>query len=110
MELKLKETFQKVKAASKALALLTDDKRNEILRAVADAIIAETPALLKANALDLAKMDKANPLYDRLQLTEQRLRDIAADMRHVSTLPSPLGRILKDKTLDNGFRGHRHDL
>ena len=97
MELKLKETFQKVKAASKALALLTDDKRNEILRAVADAIIAETPALLKANALDLAKMDKANPLYDRLQLTEQRLRDIAADMRHVSTLPSPLGRILSLK-------------
>ena len=107
MELKLKETFQKVKAASKTLALLTDDKRNEILRAVADAIIAETPALLKANALDLAKMDKANPLYDRLQLTEQRLRDIAADMRHVSTLPSPLGRILKDKTLDNGLHLQR---
>ena len=55
MELKLKETFQKVKAASKTLALLTDDKRNEILRAVADAIIAETPALLKANALDLPR-------------------------------------------------------
>lgn len=107
MELKLKETFQKVKAASKTLALLTDDKRNEILRAVADAIIAETPALLKANALDLAKMDKANPLCDRLQLTEQRLRDIAADMRHVSTLPSPLGRILKDKTLDNGLHLQR---
>ena len=107
MELKLKETFQKVKAASKTLALLTDDKRNEILRAVADAIIAETPALLKANALDLAKMDKANPLYDRLQLTEQRLWDIAADMRHVSTLPSPLGRILKDKTLDNGLHLQR---
>ena len=107
MELKLKETFQKVKAASKTLALLTDDKRNEILRAVADAIIAETPALLKANAIDLAKMDKANPLYDRLQLTEQRLRDIAADMRHVSTLPSPLGRILKDKTLDNGLHLQR---
>ena len=107
MELKLKETFQKVKAASKTLALLTDDKRNEILRAVADAIITETPALLKANALDLAKMDKANPLYDRLQLTEQRLRDIAADMRHVSTLPSPLGRILKDKTLDNGLHLQR---
>ena len=105
--MELKETFQKVKAASKTLALLTDDKRNEILRAVADAIIAETSALLKANALDLAKMDKANPLYDRLQLTEQRLRDIAADMRHVSTLPSPLGRILKDKTLDNGLHLQR---
>ena len=105
--MELKQTFQKVKTASKTLGLLTDDKRNEILRAVADAIVAETPALLKANAEDLAKMDKANPMYDRLQLTEQRLQDIAADMRHVSTLPSPLGRVLKDKTLDNGLHLQR---
>ena len=105
--MELKETFQKVKAASKTLGLLTDEQRNEVLQAVADAIIAETPALLKANAEDLAKMDKTNPLYDRLQLTEQRLHDIAADMRHVSTLPSPLGRILKEKTLDNGVHLQR---
>ena len=105
--MELKETFQKVKAASKTLGLLTDEQRNEILQAVADAIIAETPALLKANAEDLAKMDKANPLYDRLQLTEQRLQDIASDMRHVSTLPSPLGRVLKDKTLENGLHLQR---
>lgn len=84
--MELKETFQKVKAASKTLGLLTDEQRNEILQAVADAIIAEAPALLKANAEDLAKMDKANPLYDRLQLTEQRLQDIASDMRRVTTL------------------------
>ncbi len=105
--MELKETFQKVKAASKALGLLSDDRRNEILSAVADAIVAETPALLDANANDLAKMDAANPMRDRLQLTEQRLRDIASDMRHVATLPSPLGRILKDKTLDNGLRLQR---
>ena len=105
--MELKETFQKVKAASKTLGLLSDEQRNEILQAVADAIIAETSALLQANAEDLAKMDKANPLYDRLQLTEQRLQDIASDMRHVSTLPSPLGRVLKDKTLDNGLHLQR---
>mgnify|MGYP000473107159 FL=1 len=105
--MELKETFQKVKAASKTLGLLSDEQRNEILQAVADAIIAETPALLQANAEDLAKMDKTNPLYDRLQLTEQRLQDIASDMRHVSTLPSPLGRVLKDKTLDNGLHLQR---
>ena len=105
--MELKETFQKVKAASKTLGLLSDEQRNEILQAVADAIIAETPALLQANAEDLAKMDKANPLYDRLQLTEQRIQDIASDMRHVSTLPSPLGRVLKDKTLENGLHLQR---
>lgn len=105
--MELKEIFQQVKTASKTLGLLSDDQRNEVLQAVADAIIAETPTLLKANAEDLDKMDKADPLYDRLQLTEQRLQDIAADMRHVSTLPSPLGRILKDKTLDNGLHLQR---
>ena len=105
--MELKETFQKVKAASKTLGLLSDDKRNEILQAVADAIVANTSALLKANAEDLAKMDEANPMRDRLQLTEQRLQDIASDMRHVSTLPSPLGRVLKDKTLDNGLHLQR---
>ena len=81
--MELRETFQKVKTASKTLSLLSDDQRNEILQAVADAIIAETPALLAANAEDLAKMDKANPLYDRLQLTEQRLQDIASDRKSV---------------------------
>ena len=105
--MELKETFQQVKKASKTLGLLSDEQRNEVLKAVADAIIAETPALLAANAEDLAKMDKANPLYDRLQLTEQRLQDIASDMRHVSTLPSPLGRVLKDKTLENGLHLQR---
>ncbi len=105
--MELKETFRKVKAASKTLGLLTDGKRNEILQAVADAIVANTPTLLKANAEDLAKMDEANPMRDRLQLTEQRLQDIALDMRHVSTLPSPLGRVLKDKTLDNGLHLQR---
>lgn len=105
--MELKETFQKVKAASKTLGLLTDDMRNRILQAVADAIVADTPTLLRANADDLARMDKANPMRDRLQLTEQRLQDIASDMRHVATLPSPLGRILKDKTLDNGLHLQR---
>ena len=70
--MELKETFQRVKAASKTLGLLSDEQRNEILQAVADAIIAETPALLAANAEDLAKMDKTNPLYDRLQSSQRQ--------------------------------------
>ena len=100
----MKETFERVKRASKSLALLTDEQRNEILNAVADAIIYNKVRILEANAKDLAKMDKANPLYDRLQLTDSRLEGIAADMRNVATLPSPLGHITKQKTLPNGLR------
>ena len=102
--MQLKETFERVKRASKSLALLTDEQRNEILNAVADAIIASQERILKANDEDLAKMEKANPLYDRLQLTPARLEGIAADMRNVATLPTPLGHITNQKTLPNGLR------
>ncbi len=102
--MQLKDTFERVKRASKSLALLSDDQRNDILRAVADAIIYNKVRILEANAKDLAKMEKTNPLYDRLQLTEKRLDDIAADMRNVATLPSPLGHVTKKKTLPNGLR------
>ena len=102
--MQLKETFERVKRASKCLALLSDTQRNEILNAVADAIIHHQARILEANAQDLAKMSKENPLYDRLQLTESRLEGIAADMRNVATLPSPLGHITKQKTLPNGLR------
>ena len=102
--MELKEIFQSTKQASKQLALISDEKRNEILNAVADAIIAKKDELLAANAKDLARMDKSNPLYDRLQLTEKRLEDIASDMRNVATLPSPLGHITKEKTLPNGLK------
>ena len=100
----MKEALKKTKAASRLLATIPDAKRNEVLLVVADAIIANKERILKANAEDLAKMDPKNPLYDRLQLTDKRLEDIASDMRNVSKLPSPLGRILKETTLPNGLR------
>ena len=100
----MNEQFAKTKRASKSLALLNDQQRNEILLAVADAIMNQQERILKANAEDLAKMDKENPLYDRLQLTEARLEGIASDMRNVATLPTPLGHITKQKTLPNGLR------
>ena len=105
--MQLKETFERVRAASKSLTALTDQQRNEILQAVADAIIDFKDRILVANAQDLAKMAPKNPLYDRLQLTEKRLKDIASDMRNVASLPSPLGHVTKEKTLPNGLRLHR---
>lgn len=96
--------FKNAKASCKTLNNITDDQRNNILLAVADAIVANSTTLLEENAKDLAKLDRSNPLYDRLQLTEKRLEDIAADMRHVATLPTPLGHITNKRTLDNGLR------
>ncbi len=103
----LKETFERAKAASRQLALINDKTKNDILMAVADAIAVNSKAILEANARDLSRMDKSNPLYDRLLLDEKRLEGIASDMRHVASLPSPLGKTLIDKTLDNGLHLRR---
>jgi len=100
----MNEQFVKTKQASKSLAALSDSRRNEILLAVSEAIVADKERIIKANAEDLAKMDRENPLYDRLMLTEARLEAIADDMRNVAGLPSPLGHITKQKTLPNGLR------
>ena len=105
--MELKETFERVKAASRQLALLSDERKNALLMAVADAIGQHQPALLAANAEDLSHMERSNPLYDRLQLTPQRLEAIAGDMRHVATLPPPLGMVQKERTLQNGLRLRR---
>lgn len=104
MTTNLNETFAAVQAASRELALLSDDTINRILNAVADAAIEETPYILAENEKDLARMDKNDPKYDRLKLTKERLEGIAADTRNVATLPTPLGRILKETERPNGMK------
>ena len=105
--MQLIDIFERAKAASRELLLIGDERKNEILLAVADAIMANSAELLAANGRDLARMDRNNPLYDRLLLDEKRLQGIASDMRHVAALPSPLGKTLIDKTLDNGLHLRR---
>ncbi|MBR1484283.1 MAG: glutamate-5-semialdehyde dehydrogenase [Prevotella sp.] len=102
--MEMKEMFERVKRASRGLTLLTDEARNSVLIDVAQAIVDRQETILSANADDLSRMDPANPLYDRLQLTPARLEAIAQDMRNVATLPTPLGHVTKQKTLPNGLR------
>lgn len=99
----LESIFKRVKASCKELAQLHDDKRNAVLRDVAHAMINHQEEWLAANARDLSQMDNLHPLYDRLLLTPQRLEDIASGILHVASLPSPLGKILKEKKLSNGL-------
>ena len=95
--------FNAVRVASRKLACCSPDELNAVLRDLADATESHTAELLAANAQDLSRMEPSDPRYDRLQLTESRLRDIAADLRKVAALPSPLGRVLKHSVLPNGL-------
>lgn len=103
----LDEIFKRVKAASRKMGAMSDDKRSEVLLALADALTAASDELLEANARDLAKMERSNPLYDRLELTPARLEGIAGEMRHVAGLPSPLGEVMEERVLPNGLQLRR---
>lgn len=100
----LNTTFANVQAASRQLLAIDDQKINEVLRAVADAAIENTDFILSENRKDLDRMDPANPKYDRLKLTAERLQGIASDTRNVALLPSPLGRVLKETVRPNGLK------
>lgn len=99
----LNSVFSEVQVASHDLTLMSSDKINTVLQAVADAAVSNTSYILHENAKDLKKMDIEDPKYDRLKLTSERLNSIANDIRNVATLPSPLGRILKDTVRPNGI-------
>ena len=96
--------WENVQAASCELALWNSERAGQIVNAVADRAEEEIPSLLEANRKDLERMDVRNPKYDRLKLTEERIRGIAADLRNVASLPSPLGRVLAETVRPNGMK------
>jgi glutamate-5-semialdehyde dehydrogenase len=95
--------FQSVVAASRRLALIDEHIINALLIRLANAAIDHTQIILDANSRDLERMPESDPKYDRLKLTEQRIADIAADIRKVAGLPSPLGILLDQRSLENGL-------
>lgn len=97
------EQLSTTRQAARKLVQLSNEDINAILNRVADAAILHTPELLAANQLDLERMDPADPKYDRLLLNPKRLEDIAQDIRKVADLPSPLGRVLEERSLTNGL-------
>lgn len=92
-----------VLTASRKLNLLTTERKNEVLKALAKKTRENIAMLLTENAKDLAAMEPSNPLYDRLQLTEQRIEAIACDIENVASLPDPLGKTIEERTLPNGL-------
>ena len=100
----IENTLQLLKDASYSLPMLEENQINDVLLTLADAIEKESAGLLEANARDLARMDRNNPVYDRLMLTEERLAGIASDMRHVAELENPVGKVIDERVRPNGMK------
>ena len=100
----IENTLQLLKDASYSLPVLEENQINDLLLTLAGAIESNTAVLLEANARDLARMDRSNPVYDRLLLTDDRLKGIASDMRHVAELESPVGKVIDERVRPNGMK------
>jgi glutamate-5-semialdehyde dehydrogenase len=99
----IQEQLSRTHAVSAGLVLLEEKTIQEVLLDLAEETIRQSGYILAENRRDLELMEPEDPRYDRLMLTEARLADIAADIRKVSVLPSPLGRILSETTRPNGM-------
>ena len=98
---------RRARAASHALVKLSSDQKNEILRAMADGIVARTDDILAANALDVAAGESnglSKAMLDRLLLTPKRLEAISQSVRDVADLPDPVGEVLEERIRPNGLR------
>jgi glutamate-5-semialdehyde dehydrogenase len=97
-------TFKKVLNAGRTLSLLSPDVINSTLMMLASETEKSIDIILAGNKKDLDRMDNGDPKYDRLMLTSERLKGIAADLRNVAGLPDPLGRILSQDVRPNGLK------
>lgn len=95
--------FEKAVTASVDLQKSTFDTIDCILNEIADQATERTDEIIGANRLDLAQMESSDPRYDRLLLTPQRVASIATELRHVASLPTPLGKTLSSVKRPNGM-------
>lgn len=98
-----KRLFESAQIASRGLLLLNEGQIDKILEDVAKEAESKIHYILFENQKDLQRMEQDNPKYDRLKLTEERILGIVSDIRKVISLPSPVGGIIEERTLENGM-------
>ena len=96
---------ERARAAARELSFLDTDVRNAGLRAVAEAIDAAHETLVEANRADLQGAQAERPaIRDRLTLDDGRCAALAEAVRDIARLPDPVGRLLREETLENGLQ------
>jgi glutamate-5-semialdehyde dehydrogenase len=105
-ELSIRDQALACRDAAQAVAALSTDAKNALLRAMADALNADAAMILAANAEDLRAAEAkgiAGAMLDRLRLDALRLAAIANAVREVADLPDPVGQITRRETRPNGI-------
>lgn len=104
LEDEVRSELRILRQSTRKVNLLDPDKIDQILREIADLTSTRHSEILEANKKDLARMDEADPKYDRLKLTPERLKNIEKDIRAVANLPTPLGITLEAKEVPSGLK------
>ena len=104
---------KRARRAARGLAVLPSEKKDEILRMVADGLDAARDVILEANRQDvdaarstfkeISSSSSSRSLLDRLVLDEAKVAAMAAGVRAVAALPDPSGRVLSRTLLDDGL-------
>lgn len=102
----LESIGMKAKAAEPILRNMNTDLKNSALKAVGDALIKETEAILAANRIDVENGEKAGMsvgILDRLRLSPERIEGMAQGLYQLVQLEDPIGEILQMKKRPNGL-------
>nr|WP_319572064.1 glutamate-5-semialdehyde dehydrogenase [uncultured Draconibacterium sp.] len=102
--MKIEQQLKKTLDASRKLNLVNDDQVKKVLLELANEARAKSDFILSENQKDLERMDPADPKFDRLKLSKERLEGIASDMENVARLESPVGKTLKETVRENGLK------
>ncbi len=106
MEKKLVKMAQGAKAASRVLANLSTQKKNECLLKMAEALLAEKEAILLANKKDLKSAQEkrlSTAFIERLTLSEKRIQEMCDSLKEISRLADPVGADIKTWSRPNGL-------
>ena len=101
------ELARRARLASRRLASVSADDKNNCLLAMADSIEANAQFIRDENMKDMdvgAEMGLAKPMLDRLLLDEARIGGMATGLREVAALTDPVGRIIEERTRPNGLK------
>lgn len=107
MKQQVHDAARRARVAAGVLALTHRAVKDVALHAMADALVAGTPAILQANAVDVETARAGGTpdnVLDRLRLDADRVAAFAAGVRDVAALPDPVGEVVRGSTLPNGLR------
>lgn len=104
---KIQQQLVKTQKAAAELQSLNNKIINKIISDIANSLIANAPAVLRANAKDLALMQEDNSLYDRLLLNTKRIEAISKSLQKLKKLQDPTGQTILSSVLPNGLQLHK---